>query len=236
MPRRLLLPACTLPPNEPLLRRHTPGDVDATYRVFRDCLRWEFGFTCSICLLHELDVVKYGGEGWGTTQIEHIMPRSHRPDLIGSYSNLLYICRLCNGARSDTDIVDHLGRRLLDPTSDVWSKHFHVVGDALRPLSDDAEYTEDVYNMNDARKAKLRRKRREFITNLRVLLESREADLRQRPEEERAITRDIRRLKSMRNELPWIPSDKPMSCRCMMKAVRSLPRCYLEQARAAMNE
>jgi hypothetical protein len=143
---------------------------------------------------------------------------------------------LCNGARSDTDIVDHLGRRLLDPTRDVWSVHFRVRGDELDPLTNHAEYTEDVYNINDARKVRLRKKRRDFVTKLRALLESREADLLQRPESANSIARDIQRLESLRNELPWIPDDKPTSCRCTVKAVRSLPRCYLEQARAAMSE
>ena len=58
---------------------------------------------------------------------------------------------------------DEHGNRLLDPTKDVWSEHFRIDNDNIVPIDGDADavYTEDVYAMNEARKVKLRRVRRE---------------------------------------------------------------------------
>lgn len=165
----LLLPPQTVPPDEVFVRRHAPAPIAKNYVVFRDCLRWEFGFTCAICLLHEQDIIGWcGAEGWGVMQIEHMVPQSHDLRTVGTYSNLLYICRLCNGARSDTDREDGSGGRLLDPTSDVWSEHFTVSDDRLvhAPADRNAAYTADVYVINDARKVRLRRARREHLQGL----------------------------------------------------------------------
>lgn len=233
--RPFLLPPQTYPPARAITRRHAPRDVKTVYAVFRDCLRWEFGFTCAICLLHEVDIATYG-EGWGVTQIEHIVPQSHDRSLLGTYTNLLYICRLCNGARSDTDVLDAQGRRLLDPTRDAWGMHFEVRGDTLHPLTSDALYTEEVYSINDARKVRLRLRRRERISSLLSLL----ARARGRAKEPSVKTQreariDIRDIRGLLAAYSWIPDDAPRECRCGKKRLL-MPHCYSQQDRSTAQQ
>lgn len=240
----LLLPAMTAPPDEVFARRHTPAPIDKKYAVFRDCLRWEFGFTCAICLLHERDILGWGGvEKWGVMHIEHVVPRSHDPRGIGTYANLLYICRLCNGARSDTDPEDGHGRRLLDPTRDIWSRHFTVADDRLHfaRTDHDAEYTAEVYNINDARKVRLRRARRELVHGLLAATTSEHDELarltgtlpRASPTDlTAAISHLERRLAQLHRRWTaesWIPEDAPDECRCGRHEARTLPPAYARQ-------
>lgn len=228
-----LLPLSTLPPDEALGRRHLPRPIKEDYTVFRSCLRWEFGFTCAICLLHERDIVQTGVEGWGPTQIEHIVPQSTAsrgatPGVVHKYSNLLYICRLCNNARGDTDVVDVSGRRLLDPTRDNWSQHFELVGDQLSPMSGDgdAAYTADAYAINDPRKVGLRRRRRQtvgdLVENLKVMLRRRDRPDGLEPGEPARLARQL-------GVWAWIPEDPPADCRCALASARTLPAPYQRQ-------
>ena len=214
MPEVLLIPATILPSNTVFVRRHKPKPVK-DYASFRACLRWDFGFTCAICMLHERDIMDCGIEGWGVMTIEHMVPRAQDPSLLGTYANLLYICRLCNIARSDTDVVDMNGRRLLDPTKDVWSEHFRVLNDQLQPLDGDAEYTADVYRVNEARRVKLRRRRRERTVAWESLFQQGSAT-----------------LDALETLYPrqWIPDDHPRDCRCRGRSIRCLPDAYLDQA------
>ena len=237
MQKLLLLPAQIIPADTALKRRHHPHPVETDYKVFRECLRWEFGFTCAICLLHERDIMAYGVDGWGVTQIEHLVPRSQDSKFIGVYTNLLYICRLCNGARSDTDMEDEHGNRLLDPTKDVWSEHFRIDNDNIVPLDGDADavYTEDVYAMNEARKVKLRRVRRERKGDWEALISTERnelAQLKARKESAQAIMHIQEKLDRLYRLLPvgtWVPDDAPIDCRCGDVDARSLPEPYLRQ-------
>jgi hypothetical protein len=143
------------------------------YRGYRPCLRWEFGFTCAFCLLHEADFLEHGAEGSGLTSIEHRMPVSTDPRESNRYENCFYACRFCNRSRSDAPLADTAGRRLLDSCSTVWADHFALGDDdRLAPLSGDAAYTEATYDLNDPRKTRLRRLRRERMEKwLRLLAE-----------------------------------------------------------------
>jgi hypothetical protein len=175
-----------------------------------------------------------------------MVARSEDKSLTGVYGNLLYICRLCNGARNDTDRVDHLGRRLLDPTVDVWAHHFHLVGDTIIPVTGDrhADYTADVYEMNDARKVRLRKKRRVDTEDLLNLIQARSEDQRRyearrlrgdpaaKADAEHDLTRAGEDLERYYRRLPayvWLPDDKPEDCRCKRVAARTLPAVYRRQ-------
>jgi hypothetical protein len=59
--------------------------------------------------------------------------------------------------------VDTRGRRLLDPCADAWAGHFIHERDELQPLTADAAYTSETYDINSAVKVVLRRDRREAI-------------------------------------------------------------------------
>jgi len=238
-----LLPPQTTPPDEVLIRRHTPAAVGKNYTVFRDCLRWEFGFTCAICLLHERDIQSYGAQGWGVMHVEHMEPQSINAKTVGAYSNLLYICRLCNGARSDTAREDRRGRRLLDPTEDVWSQHFAIANDHLHFARDnsDADYTADVYNINDPRKVRLRQARREHVQRLLAELASERDELvrlerslpRADPLDFAAMLASLEdRLERLRRRFTgqmWVPEDAPSECRCGRWEARTLPSTYMRQ-------
>lgn len=247
MARVLLLPPRTAPPDEVFARRHSPPAIGKSYAVFRSCLRWEFGFTCVICLLHECDIIGWCGvEGWGVTQVEHIVPQSHDDRLVGDYSNLLYVCKLCNGARSDTEREDGQGRRLLDPTRDVWSQHFTLQGDELVHAPDDrhAAYTAEVYNINDARKIRLRRERRECMQALLAEVSAEHHELARLVEVSRRADQDslgdtaaalaslqarLARLGARSARQAWVPEDAPGDCRCERPQARTLPRCFARQ-------
>jgi hypothetical protein len=62
--------------------------------------------------------------------------------------------------------VSVLGKHLLNPCDDVWAEHFQVAGDHLlpRPGDRDAAHTEKIYDLNDPRKTRARRLRREFLS------------------------------------------------------------------------
>lgn len=223
----------TCPPGAALTRNHHPPRV--RYREYRACLRWEFAFTCSICQLHESDVVRYGAEGWGIQHAEHIAPRSHDPTRSDEYANILFVCRLCNTARSDRPVVDRIGRRLLDPTRDIWSEHFLLEDDHLLPKSPNGEYTAVAYNINDPRKVKLRKLRRISIERLVRLIHRRLQDVEDlhagpRDDIDRPLARareDIGAYIEQLDEYPWIPRDAPTMCRCDYPC--QIPSVYDEQ-------
>src|SRR5881628_3580589 len=139
-----ILPPSTRLPTQPLRRRHEPSL--STYRAYRSCLRWEFGFSCAFCLLHEADFIGSGLHS-GVFVVEHFESRSRSPSLSNSYENLFYACGLCNRARGAKPVLDTVGRRILNPTEVAWSEHFRLEHDEIQPLPGDrdASYTVEVY-------------------------------------------------------------------------------------------
>jgi len=86
-----LLPPELSPPEEPTVHRHQPKPAkgERGFQSYRSCLRWNFGFTCAFCLLHETDFSpKFGVVGTGQMSIEHFVPQSFDPEL-----NRWSVCR-----------------------------------------------------------------------------------------------------------------------------------------------
>jgi hypothetical protein len=237
-----ILPLQTPPPSRRIERRHTPGVTTGRhgYQNYRPCLRWEFGFTCAFCLLHEADLFEHGAQGSGLTSIEHRVPASTSENEINRYDNCFYSCRFCNGARSNAPLVDAAGSKLLDPCSVAWADHFVLTDeDRLAPLSGDASYTEATYDLNEPRKTRLRRMRRERIQELMELLVEgpRQVkallDLSQRAlsmEEARELLRAAELLRGCvlraSMDLPRytvIPKDSDATCRCGRSDHHTLP-------------
>lgn len=158
-----LLPPATEPWRTAIARRHAPAET-RNYRDFRSCLRWEFGFSCAFCLLHESDLSPHGTEGWGLMWIEHAELQSQEPGLAAQYENCFYSCRFCNEARGTSPRSDD-GVRLLNPCEDSWRDHFDLVDGELRVRGEsaDAAYTLRLYDLNDPRKMRMRGLRREVI-------------------------------------------------------------------------
>ena len=251
-----ILPHRTLPFEDRLDRRHAPRLTRGRfgYRAYRPCLRWESGFTCAFCLAHESDLVEHGAEGTGLMTIEHFLPVStgktsfEAEALANDYGNCFYACRYCNGARNAALTIDRSGRRLLNPVAHVWSEHFELSDDdhlLPKPEHPDAEYTAEVYDLNDARKLEMRRSRRECIDECLALLEQ-GPDLLDallaraavtepglRAGELLAAAEGLRRsLLSAEQDLARyaaIPEDADSRCRCGHARHHSLPLALEEQ-------
>jgi 5-methylcytosine-specific restriction endonuclease McrA len=237
-----ILPPETRPPAKPTLRRHRPNP-SRRWTEYRPCLRWDFGFTCAFCLLHEADI--YGGqigEGLGGTTVEHRIARSVDVGRKNDYDNCLYACRFCNRSRSAKALLQR-GGRLLDPTRDSWSRHFLAAHDRLLPSEGDAaaSYTHQTYDLDDPRKTARRRARRELLSDRLLLLKRLEdesakllqlADFLRRQDLQR-FGRFLQQLKSIRTDArralgdltryAAIPADAPRFCRCRTSGNESLP-------------
>lgn len=230
-----ILPFQTLPPPRKVERRHTPPEASGPqgYREYRACLRWEFGFTCAFCLLHEGDLTDLGAKGMGVTWIEHFQPTSLAPDRINEYENCFYTCLFCNRSRAAAPPEDVEGRKLINPVSHVWAEHFFPSSDGrLLPAEadPDAAYTAETYDLDDPRKVRARRLRRERLSETLALLRDgphRVAALLARSEQaisaeesrelvEAAETlRDwILRASSELGRYALIPFDADGTCRC----------------------
>lgn len=233
-----ILPSSTRPPTHKIRRRHSPAPTRGRYgyQSYRACLRWEFGFSCALCLLHEADLARQGVEGLGVTGIEHYHSVSTTPELINSYNNCLYACRLCNDSRANAPVSIRT-RRLLNPCDDNWSAHFEVKGDLLQPQNGDldAEYTHRVYDLDDPRKIRMRQMRRETVNECKALIKgayrlaealldrsfSEHDPLSLGAAEEllRCIDLAVKDLATYRA----IPADAPQTCRCHNEENHTLP-------------
>jgi hypothetical protein len=247
-----ILPSITLPWREKFVRRHTPKprEGQAGYRTYRPCLRWEFGFSCCFCLLHETDFAPGGAERLALTHIEHFIARSQDESRRNDYTNCFYICCLCNRARGESPTSTAAGHALLNPCDADWSERFSIEGFELlprNPADDDAEYTCNTYDLNDPSKIKLRRLRHEVIETCRELLSDpseiddnllnaaeneggqaggRHVELAQKLSRYRTLAyQQLLRFRA-------IPDDYDKSCRCGENGettCRSLPKCLQVQ-------
>ncbi len=211
------------------------------YQTYRDCLRWEFGFTCIFCLLHEADLAVYGVEGLGVMGVEHFNPVSLDAGALNDYENCFYACRLCNGARTTAPVASG-HRRLLNPCTDAWSGYFEAGNDRLVPKSDDqnAEYTAKTYDVNDPRKMRLRKLRREMLSECLDLLQEgpprveiliglseKHSDM-EILEAARDLQRCIEIAAREVRTYAATPVDAPQSCRCEEQDAPVLPE-WLDQ-------
>jgi hypothetical protein len=246
-----VLPSVILPWPAKISRRHRPRPAvgERGYRLYRECLRWEFGFCCGFCLMHEVDLAAYESAGTALFHAEHFRLRSKDPGAMNRYSNCFYICCFCNSSRGKAPNRDFLGRSLLAPTKRVWSEAFHLVDDELQardPADDDAEYTALAYDVGDPRKTRRRRARREFIEKrVQFLYDTRGVEdelvtfaiamsadeeaiqwARKRAEKfkemRRLATDDLLRFRA-------VPRDRPTSCRCGHNRHHRLPHVLSQQ-------
>ncbi len=245
-----LIPRATKLPDVAQTRRHT---FTGSYRNAQACLRWDFGFTCPFCMLHEADLSEHGASGEGMIWIEHLAPRSTHGQQEDDYSNLIFSCRFCNHSRQSKPRVDEHGRRLLDPSQDVWSEHFESHGDWIKPKAGDvdAAYTCAAYKINEKQLTR-RRWRRELIdfslqcieeiptaiekTNTRARHAAAAGDT---DKARKALDKSHQWMKSLRvavtqlRRFRAVPRDAPTQCKCRTEAGRTLPRWLARQTIAA---
>lgn len=239
-----ILPPQTALATAPIGRRHTPRP-SRRYQKYRPCLRWEFGFTCAFCQLHESDIAPLGAEGLGVTTAEHFVPVSEDPSRAREYENLLYACRWCNRSRSNSGIEAAAGR-LLAPTEVAWADHFRWDADEIEAISGvDGERTCRVYDLNDRRKVRARSHRRRVVSDRVDLLRGgpdrirRLVDLasRQRnPGDAKLLLAEAHRLRRGLHDalrdlslFRAIPVDADERCRCGTDSDHSLPSHVAEQ-------
>lgn len=157
----LVLAPITRPWSQGIWRTHRPAP--SYYKRYRNCLRWDFGFTCAFCLLHEADLSVHGISGSGLGTIEHHLPKSQVPDKANDYANCFYACRYCNQARGNKPNADEAGSELLHPCASTWSDHFILEEDELRSSTKNGSYTRDAYDINEPRRTAMRQDRREHL-------------------------------------------------------------------------
>jgi 5-methylcytosine-specific restriction endonuclease McrA len=235
-----IVPLMTRPPATRRSQRHTPASA-SDYARYRACLRWDAGFTCCFCLVHESDLAPGGIEKTGLTSIEHIEPQVHAPHLRTVYENCAYACRHCNHARGTLPTTHPSGVRLLHPWRDAWGAHFRLHEDRLEPVHAGEEgrrarYTTEVYQLNDPTRVKLRQKRRALLTDrIRMFtrkVEALEEQAMRQPEPEDKLrllelARELTKARMFaREELRQrtaIPIDAPARCRCDGQEHHCLP-------------
>lgn len=213
--------------------------MERPWETYRDCLRWEFGFTCSVCLVHETDVSVDGVRGSKQMTVEHRELRKNNPARAADYDNLIYVCTYCNQSRRDKPLVEG-SVELLNPAEASWSEHFRL-GDEYRlvPKEGDlaAERTACVYDVDEPRRQEIRRSRDERlrwsldrIEEIPQFLEWVSGQLREsriQPIELVRLARELRRdLRHAERELeryPAFPKDRSKRCACPKRKTFSLP-------------
>jgi hypothetical protein len=143
-------------PNEPDQRRHKPPE-ELEYRRYKEYLRDEFVFTCVYC---------QGRETWlGASAffgVEHYHPKSKEPELASSYTNLLYVCNLCNTARGVTPLHERL-----HPEKNPFGLHLEIDQDGtVRHKTPTGEALIDKLKLNRAEVVRIRSR---FMTLYRLL-------------------------------------------------------------------
>lgn len=238
------LPSATKPWRIPIARRHIPPTVRGKegFKSYRPCLRWEFGFSCAFCLLHEVDLFAAGIEGTALTWVEHHVPKSRLESGRNHYENCFYSCRFCNSAHGALPVVDPEGNRLLDPCRVAWGAFFELRDDELRPRDEgDAAYTHRTYDLDEPRKMKLRKARRETLAAMNACL-SQGRQVHDRLLERARDTADSSLVDlaqeawelfelagRQREHLVGIPQDADLVCACGHDRNCSLPEVLFEQ-------
>lgn len=239
-----LLPLRTQPPQTPTYRRHNPSYLarKGGYQEYKPCLRWDFGFICAFCLLHEVDICPQGTSGLPVFSAEHLELQSTDDQKANDYGNVVYACSFCNTARRSKPRVTPEAR-LLDPTKDVWAQHFRNQENYLVPQEHDADaiYTHEAYDLDDDRKVARRETRYETLSaNVKIIKEGsaflKELFDRVGKNPDKFFietTRQLRAsiLQALKNLEPYaaIPKDAPTQCRCRTRDMHSLPEEFAKQ-------
>ena len=239
-----VLPPRTEPPDRPHQRRHRPPKAPERagqyyYQRFRSCLRWDFGFTCAFCLLHERDLMRGETEGWRVMTVEHFVPQGEDQGKINQYSNCYLCCVRCNTSRGSRSI-EHPNGTLLDPCEESWGERFRLNREfgleVIREGDLDAARTLEVYDLNDRQKVKRRKKRLKAILEAWSLLRRslRLFDLLDPDHPHfgqglRILQRQRKQALDSLREWKAIPDEPPSPCRCEVEDARRLPRWLADQ-------
>lgn len=233
------LPEVTSIPEEPHARRHHPKK--ASYQSYIDCLRWDFGFSCAFCLIHEKDLKATGVQGWALMWTEHFLTRSAEPTRTNEYENCYLCCRRCNTARGSRP-RDLPQGRLLDPCEVAWGDHFESTEDLtwrVKETNDtDGVATLGAYALNDDLKLTCRKARQKILLEAWEGYRTVEEMVEELSPDDPYRTRKARRLRRIRefflsrlSEFSALPTDRSDGCRCDRVEARTLPGWLHRQCR-----
>lgn len=85
------------------------------------------------------------GEESKYMEVEHFLPKSHRPDLVVDWNNLLPSCKRCNGSKSNHNTETE---PIIDPSAQNPKEHLLFRAFRLRPKTPLGEMTIDVLKLN----------------------------------------------------------------------------------------
>ena len=193
----------------------------------------------------------HGVEGTGLTWIEHLFTKAGHPELETAYSNCVYSCRFCNSSRGRDKVepvADERSGRLLNPRENAWRDHFEWNGDELIPRDNDADAADTLesYDLNDARKRKMRTRRRKLVEDRLGVINQGGPRINQflelagspklSSDERRLLLREAKFIREqIQNaykdlaQYQVIPSDAPDACSCEEDSLTDLPVFLREQ-------
>ena len=139
--------------------RAVPDSLASSYKdpEVKALLRAETADKCAYCE-SKIPHISYG-------DVEHIVPKSIRPETRFSYENLTYACSICNNKKSDYHDEQ---LPLLNPYVDEPGQHFIAAGPMVGrvPTSDRALVTEKRLELNRSGLVERRKERLESIGTL----------------------------------------------------------------------
>ncbi len=222
------------------------------------CLRWDFGFTCPFCMLHEGDLSEHDTSGQALIWVEHLALKSEEKTRANEYDNCFLSCRFCNNTRGKKPATDEKGRKLLNPTQTAWADHFGWDGDYLKPnpMDADAEYTWQAYRLDDEKQKVPRRRMRRLLIEMSLDLLKALPELVRKLDQEAHSTFECQDSETAREKLAearkWqrhlgttleqlqryraIPRDAPKQCQCGNTQGLTLPDWLSRQALDVLGE
>lgn len=139
------------------VRRHGPeGYID--YTSYKPWLRDEFAFRCAYCLFRE----RWFPDGHAAFGVDHVIPRTQAPNLICTYTNMVYACRQCNSEKADSIVAN--------PCQIAYGQHVRVRENGeVETLSSEGEAIVDILKLNASLYVEFRR---DMMILLRACAES----------------------------------------------------------------
>ena len=128
------------------VNRYLHGPRYCGYSRYRDWIRDEFCFRCSVCWRREIWL---GGDSF--FELDHWDPVSVSPGRVNDYENMVYMCGSCNRLKGD-------GTPPLDPRSDEVEKHLTVdvlTGKVCATTESGDDYIK-FFDLNDGQLVKFR--------------------------------------------------------------------------------
>lgn len=107
-----------------LIQRTQNPPLKNKYQSYKPFLRIDFEYRCAYCKNRE--AVEGGSKKF---DIDHYKPKNKFPDLVNTYSNLIYSCKECNSSKHKfwPTIIDmSKNQYILNPCNHDFEKHYNM--------------------------------------------------------------------------------------------------------------